>query len=66
MVLIAWRTAHAADERRYAAQCDVYEKANPGWKAFQAREAAARAARAAVRTPPAPPQTAQELYNEAW
>jgi hypothetical protein len=44
----------------------VYEKANPGWKAFQAREAAARAARTASRTPPAPAPTAQEAHTEAW
>jgi hypothetical protein len=56
----------AADMRRYKEQCDVYERANPGWKAFQAREAAARAARSAARTPPAPPPTAQEAHTEAW
>ena len=56
----------AADKRRYNEQCNVYEKANPGWKAFQARAAAARAARSAARTPPAPPPSAQEAYTEEW
>jgi hypothetical protein len=56
----------AADERRYAEQCEVYERANPGWKAFQVREAAARAARAAARKPPAPPLSAEELSIKAW
>ncbi len=56
----------AADEKRYEAECEAYEAANPGWRSYEARRAAAKAAQQAARLPPAPPPSAEQMFVEAW
>ena len=56
----------AADQRRYEQECDAYEAANPGWRAYQERRAAAKSATAAAKAPPASPPSAEDLFVEAW